>query len=60
MEIPQRRPPKKNPHLGLRLAIAAVVLLAIGVLIFILAKKNTPAAPNTGETTAPTTHRTPP
>ena len=58
MEIPQRRPPKKNPHLGLRLAIAAVVLLAIGVLIFILAKKNTPAAPNTGETTAPTTQDT--
>ena len=55
MEIPQRRPPRKSPRIGLRLAIAAVVLIAIGILIFTLSKKNTsPADDPTASTTAPT------
>lgn len=53
MEKPQRRPRKKTPKLPIRLIIAAVVLVLVGILIFSLSGKKDPADP-TVSTTAPT------
>ena len=55
MERPQRRPPKKSPKIGLRLAIAAAVLALVAILLISLSKKNTPTPTDpTVSTTAPT------